>query len=80
MAIAGHGPCVTSVGCIVCRGASEEGAEPKVPARASVYPGGGRSGKIKPPKSGLSKAQKNKAKRHGAGVHGFKSKARHKRR
>ncbi|KAK9904069.1 hypothetical protein WJX75_003719 [Coccomyxa subellipsoidea] len=59
---------------------SEEGGEPKVPAKAQVYPGGGRSGKLKPAKGGLSKAQKNKVKRHGAGVKSFKSKARHKRR
>lgn len=55
-----------------------EGVGP--PSRSQVYPGGGRSGKVKAAKPGMSKAQKNKLKRHGAGVHGFKSKARHKRR
>ncbi|CAL8470679.1 g10221 [Coccomyxa elongata] len=56
-----------------------EGA-PSTPGRSHVYPGGGRSGKVKAAKPGMSKAVKNKLKRHGAGVHGFKSKARHKRR
>lgn len=42
-----------------------------------MYPGGGRSGKLK---QALSKTQKGKTK-HSAGKHGsFKSKAKHKRR
>lgn len=45
-----------------------------------MYAGGGRSGKVKGTKGGLSKTEKNKVKRHGKGVHGFKSKAKHRRR
>lgn len=53
---------------------------PAYPAKARVYPGGSSSGKVRPAKGPMTKGQKNKLKRHGAGVHGFKSKARHKRR
>ena len=64
---------------MLCRGLFEgdgrEGA-----GKARVYAGGGRTGKVRAPKSGLSKGDKKKAARHGKGVHGFKSKARHKRR
>ena len=43
-----------------------------------MYPGGGKSGKLK---NSLSKTQKQKGKKHTAGKHGsFKSKAKHKRR
>ncbi|PSC68971.1 DEAD-box ATP-dependent RNA helicase 28 [Micractinium conductrix] len=48
---------------------------------SSVYAGGARSGKVKPPKSGgKSKSEMNRVKRGGKGKHGFKSKAKHKRR
>lgn len=46
-----------------------------------MYAGGARSGKVKPPKSGgKSKSEMNRVKRGGKGKHGFKSKAKHKRR
>ena len=46
--------------------------------KTKVYPGGGKSGKLK---DSLSKTQKSEGKKHTAGKHGsFKSKTKHKRR
>lgn len=61
---------------------SGDGLPSKPGGAAKVYAGGARSGKVKPPKKagGLSKSELNKVKRGGKGHHGFKSKARHRRR
>ena len=48
---------------------------------SKVYSGGARSGKVRPPPSGKLKGSAlSKVQRAGKGKHGFKSKARHKRR
>ena len=47
--------------------------------KSKVYAGGGRSGKLHT-LAGVSKAEKNKRRRHGKGAKAFKSKGRHKRR
>ena len=67
--------------CSACRPLFEgEGREATGGGKARVYAGGGHTGKVRTPKAGLSKGEKKKIGRHGKGVHGFKSKARHKRR
>ena len=66
-----------------CRQAADggDGDTPSRPVgKVKVYPGGGKSGKLK---QALSKTQKpnSKGKKHAGGKHGsFKSKAKHKRR
>ncbi|CAK0782969.1 hypothetical protein CVIRNUC_006164 [Coccomyxa viridis] len=59
-------------------GVSNSGAPERPMGKVKVYPGGGKSGKLK---QTLSKTQKPKGKKHAAGKHGsFKSKGKHKRR
>jgi ATP-dependent RNA helicase DDX27 len=50
--------------------------------KTSVYAGGARSGKVRPPRGGgkLGKAELNKVKRGGKSKQAFKSKGKHKRR
>ena len=67
---------------MLCRqspgGVSDSGAPERPMGKVKVYPGGGKSGKLK---QTLSKTQKPKGKKHAAGKHGsFKSKGKHKRR
>lgn len=50
------------------------------PPPAKVYSGGGRSGKLKAPTTGRSKAEAKRFGRGGKGAASFKSKAKHKRR
>ncbi|GAB4821500.1 hypothetical protein N2152v2_008546 [Parachlorella kessleri] len=56
--------------------------KPSASGPSKVYAGGAKSGKLKIPKAvgALSKVELARAKRGGKGKHGFKSKARHKRR
>ena len=58
------------------------GGAPGSGGKTSVYAGGARSGKVRPPRGGgkLGKAELNKVKRGGKSKQAFKSKGKHKRR
>ncbi|KAL4427607.1 hypothetical protein ABPG75_001696 [Micractinium tetrahymenae] len=55
-------------------------SKPSGGGKSKVYAGGASSGKLKVPRPSKSKSDLNKIKRGGKGKHGFKSKAKHRRR